>query len=62
MSQADQKNTGQPWKTDKMKMGPWHPSGIRYFSFQLYRQSMGQGIADMDFAAVKKVFERISDA
>jgi hypothetical protein len=23
---------------------------------------MGQGLADMDFAAVKKVFERISDS
>ncbi|NNL77972.1 MAG: NAD(P)-dependent oxidoreductase [Desulfobacterales bacterium] len=30
--------------------------------FQLYRQSMGQGLSDMDFAAVKKVFERISDS
>jgi len=35
---------------------------IGHTVFQLYRQSMGQGLADMDFAAVKKVFERISDA
>jgi len=34
---------------------------IGHTVFQLYRQSMGQGLADMDFAAVKKVFERISD-
>ncbi len=35
---------------------------IGHTVFQLYRQSMGQGLADQDFAAVKKVFERISDA
>ena len=35
---------------------------IGHTVFQLDRQSMGQGLADMDFAAVKKVFERISDA
>ena len=35
---------------------------IGHTVFQLYRQSMGQGLADMDFAAVKKVFERISDS
>jgi 3-hydroxyisobutyrate dehydrogenase-like beta-hydroxyacid dehydrogenase len=35
---------------------------IGYTVFQLYRQSMGQGLADMDFAAVKKVFERIRDS
>jgi len=34
---------------------------IGHTVFQLYRQSMGQGLAEMDFAAVKKVFERISD-
>ena len=34
---------------------------IGHTVFQLYRQSMGQGLADMDFAAVKKVFERIND-
>jgi len=35
---------------------------IGHTVFQLYRQSMGQGLAEQDFAAVKKVFERISDA
>jgi 3-hydroxyisobutyrate dehydrogenase-like beta-hydroxyacid dehydrogenase len=35
---------------------------IGHTVFQLYRQSMGQGLADQDFAAVKKVFERISDS
>jgi 3-hydroxyisobutyrate dehydrogenase-like beta-hydroxyacid dehydrogenase len=35
---------------------------IGHTVFQLYRQSMEQGLADQDFAAVKKVFERISDA
>lgn len=35
---------------------------IGHTVFQLYRQSMGQGLGDMDFAAVKKVFERISDS
>jgi 3-hydroxyisobutyrate dehydrogenase-like beta-hydroxyacid dehydrogenase len=35
---------------------------IGHTVFQLYRQSMGLGLADMDFAAVKKVFERISDS
>jgi len=34
---------------------------IGHTVFQLYRQSMGQGLAEMDFAAVKKTFERISD-
>jgi 3-hydroxyisobutyrate dehydrogenase len=34
---------------------------IGHTVFQLYRQSMGQGLAEMDFAAVKKVFERISE-
>jgi hypothetical protein len=35
---------------------------IGHTVFKLYRQSMGQGLADQDFAAVKKVFERISDS
>jgi 3-hydroxyisobutyrate dehydrogenase-like beta-hydroxyacid dehydrogenase len=30
-------------------------------AFQLYRQALGHGLADMDFAAVKKVFEMMSD-
>jgi 3-hydroxyisobutyrate dehydrogenase-like beta-hydroxyacid dehydrogenase len=30
-------------------------------AFQLYRQALGHGLADMDFAAVKKVFEAMSD-
>ena len=34
---------------------------IGHTVFQLYRQSMEQGLADMDFAAVKKVFQRVSD-
>jgi 3-hydroxyisobutyrate dehydrogenase-like beta-hydroxyacid dehydrogenase len=29
--------------------------------FQLYRQSLGKGLSDMDFAAVKKVLEAMSD-
>jgi 3-hydroxyisobutyrate dehydrogenase-like beta-hydroxyacid dehydrogenase len=29
---------------------------IGHTVFQLYRQSMGQGLADMDLAAVKKSF------
>jgi 3-hydroxyisobutyrate dehydrogenase-like beta-hydroxyacid dehydrogenase len=29
--------------------------------FQLYRQSVGKGLSDMDFAAVKKVLEAMSD-
>ncbi len=29
--------------------------------FQLYRQSVGKGFSDMDFAAVKKVLEAMSD-
>jgi 3-hydroxyisobutyrate dehydrogenase-like beta-hydroxyacid dehydrogenase len=35
---------------------------IGHTAFQLYRQSVGLGLSDMDFAAVKKVFERISDS
>jgi 3-hydroxyisobutyrate dehydrogenase-like beta-hydroxyacid dehydrogenase len=34
---------------------------IGHTVFQLYRQSMGHGLGDMDFAAVKKVIERMSD-
>jgi 3-hydroxyisobutyrate dehydrogenase-like beta-hydroxyacid dehydrogenase len=34
---------------------------IGHTVFQLFRQGMGQGLADMDFAAVKKIFEQISD-
>jgi 3-hydroxyisobutyrate dehydrogenase-like beta-hydroxyacid dehydrogenase len=30
-------------------------------AFQLYRQALGRGLADMDFGAVKKVFEAMSD-
>ena len=29
--------------------------------FQLYRQGVGHGLADMDFAAVKKVLEAMND-
>ena len=35
---------------------------IGHTAFQLYRQSVSLGLSDMDFAAVKKVFERISDS
>jgi 3-hydroxyisobutyrate dehydrogenase-like beta-hydroxyacid dehydrogenase len=35
------------------------PAG--HITFQLYRQALGHGLADMDFAAVKKVFEAMSD-
>jgi 3-hydroxyisobutyrate dehydrogenase-like beta-hydroxyacid dehydrogenase len=35
---------------------------IGHTVFQLYRQSMGQGLADQDFAAVKKVYNSNSDA
>ena len=34
---------------------------IGHAVFQLFRQGMGQNLADMDFAAVKKVLEAISD-
>jgi hypothetical protein len=34
----------------------------RHTVFQLYQQSMGQDLADTAFAAVKKVFGRISDS
>jgi len=29
--------------------------------FQLYRQGMGKGLSDSDFAAVKTILEKISD-
>ena len=35
------------------------PAG--HTAFQLYRQALGHGLADSDFAAVKKVFEAMSD-
>ena len=41
------------------------PMGCALFEFKkpmLIDESMGQGLADQDFAAVKKVYERISDA
>jgi len=36
------------------------PTPVGHTIFQLYRQSMGLDLGDMDFAAVKKVFERMS--
>jgi 3-hydroxyisobutyrate dehydrogenase-like beta-hydroxyacid dehydrogenase len=35
------------------------PAG--HMVFQLYRAAMGRGLSDKDFAAVKKVFESMSD-
>ncbi len=35
------------------------PSGTALF--QLYREAMGQGLADLDFCAVKKILERRND-
>jgi 3-hydroxyisobutyrate dehydrogenase-like beta-hydroxyacid dehydrogenase len=35
------------------------PAG--HSTFQLYRQALGHGLADLDFAAVKKVIEEMSD-
>lgn len=37
------------------------PTPVGHTIFQLYRQSMGLDHGDMDFAAVKKVFEKASD-
>jgi hypothetical protein len=54
----DGRHESQPGHT--YENGAMAPIG--HTVFQLYRQSMGQGLADQDFAAVKKVFERISDA
>jgi 3-hydroxyisobutyrate dehydrogenase-like beta-hydroxyacid dehydrogenase len=41
------------------EVGAAVPGG--HAAFQLYRQAFGHGLADMDFAAVKKVFEAMSD-
>jgi len=41
------------------EVGAAVPSG--HAAFQLYRQALGHGLADMDFAAVKKVLEAMSD-
>lgn len=38
------------------------PTPVGHTVFQLYRQSIGHGLSNMDFAAVKKVFERMSDS
>jgi 3-hydroxyisobutyrate dehydrogenase-like beta-hydroxyacid dehydrogenase len=37
------------------------PTPVGHTIFQLYRQSMGLDHGDMDFSAVKKVFEKASD-